>query len=1094
MEIAGTDRANDRGRRYSMKHAGLIIFLITVLSLMATSRVSAAADNGGYIEFYPPGSGNVQCVGVDLRVNYVSNCTKTWVAWHMEIAPSVWVWSEMESTNEIINIGFSECTADAFRVWFERQDGSQPAEGWLYEFTFSEVGVGDVSPRSHGDANGEWINGARCYDDDDMTYAIFDYTLPDGYLEFHQSGSNPYSETRDTYLDEGNNSNNFGGSVILKCGGNPISYDLISFPYIIGACSSYTIPFGSKIRNAVLHLKTTTVTCGDPFWAARIVTEWSEDYATYLKANARQFWGEPGAEEEDDVYFGEEYEVWPVAPNTSYHFQVTEIVQAWADGQPNYGFFIDVDDDCDPVEWHSSEATTEADRPFLEVWFDLPDGTNISYLADMTSEAACSASCLQVDVGTNYGDVPWLNTTGSGLGHTWKSVIQWSNFIGGGANQIPPNSTIYMARQSLIAQNDSIDEQVMHRLVVDWYEMEVSWWNRYAGMGWSVWGLRSPDDFVGYTLIPSFTPDIITAKYYQFVTDDVRGWVKEDFPNFGWVLYAEDGTNDGAVFYSDDESVTAYRPSLMVYWATPTGGTPPGPPTSFTAPYGSHEVHWDYMEFQSVYNDDGPGGVQAVRYRMQVSEDDPTFKDLFWDSGVPFVGPLNPGESSDWLDYTGTAMCTEENTYYLRMRYYTNLHDEGEWSNTLEVHIVDSLQPLNRKGYHLMELPVDTEARTVDYMFGDNLPSVYLYGYNEASRSYYQPTTLELGKGYFIWSPTDSVVALGTPAEDYENETFTIPLSWTDTGQFDNDGWNLVRTPFYLEEEPLNWGFHFELQNCATTYYRSWNGNEYAWFNSYDDSFGNGGDEWIPEGASFWVHANGSNAFVRIYHPWYGPPPAPRPLPPPMMKWRMPVTVKTGTYRDTSTYLAVRESAGVQHDSTDVLEISPLSTYYIRIFFDHADWGYYSGKYTQDTRPFPAEGESVSWTATVEATGADGTVELGWEIPAAAADWEFVMRDETNGIFVDLRKTNNYSYPASGSDVRDFTITVTRRGEIVLGDADLDGEATTADAVLCCRAEHGLETLSPRQRSVSDLDGDGSIGVLDALLILRRLRGHLPGK
>jgi hypothetical protein len=918
---------------------------------------------------------------------------------------------------------------------------------------------------------------------------------PETYVEFHRGGSNPFGETRDTYLDEGNDASNFGGNVILKCGGTPISYDLISFPYIIGACSSDTIPFGAKIRNAVLHLTTTTKTSGNAFWAARMVTEWSEGYATYLKANSREFWGDPGAENEDDVYFDEEYEVWPVAANTSYHFQVTEIVQAWADGQPNHGFFIDVDEDCQQVEWHSSEATAEADRPILEVWFDLPDGTNITYLADMTSEAACDASRLQVGTGTNYGTAAFLNTTGSGVSHTWKSVIRWSNFIGGGVNQIPPNSTIYMARQSLTTQGESKDEQAMNRVVLDWDEMQVSWNDRFTGTPWGTSGLAAPGDFAEYSIAHSFTPDVINTKYYQFVTDEVRGWVMGDYPNFGWVLYAEEGTNDGAVFHSDDYATnTADRPSLMVYWATPTGGTPPGPPTNLSAPWGSHEVHWDFVSFMSVYNDDGPGGVQAVRYRMQVSEDDPAFNELYWDSGVPFVGPLDPGESSGWLDYTGTAMCTEDNTYYVRMRYYTNLHDEGEWSSPLEVHIVDSLQPLNRKGYHLIELPVDTEERTVDYMFGDNLPAVYLYGYDEVSRSYYQPTTLELGKGYFIWSPTDDVVVLGTPAEDYENEFFTIPLSWTDTGQFDNDGWNLVRTPFYVEEWPISWEIFIELQNCATTYYRSWDGNEYAWYNSEDDSFGNGGNEWIPEGASFWVHANGSNAFVRIYHPWYGPPPAPQPLPPPMMKWRMPVTVRTGTYRDTSTYLAVRESAAEQHDSTDVLEISPLSTYYIRIFFEHTDWGYYSSKYTQDTRPFPVEGESISWTATVEATDADGTVDLGWEIPVAAADWNFVMRDETDGIFIDLKETGSYSYPASGYDVRDFTIKVTRRGEIVLGDADLDGEATYADAVLCCRAEHGLETLSQKQSSVSDLDSNGKVGVLDALLILKRLRGHIPGK
>ncbi|MHC4661914.1 MAG: dockerin type I repeat-containing protein, partial [Planctomycetota bacterium] len=58
---------------------------------------------------------------------------------------------------------------------------------------------------------------------------------------------------------------------------------------------------------------------------------------------------------------------------------------------------------------------------------------------------------------------------------------------------------------------------------------------------------------------------------------------------------------------------------------------------------------------------------------------------------------------------------------------------------------------------------------------------------------------------------------------------------------------------------------------------------------------------------------------------------------------------------------------------------------------------------------------------------------------------------------------------------------------------DLDGTVTELDATLCARAEHGIDTLTPEQRYVSDLNCDGEVDTFDALLILRRLEGHISG-
>ena len=58
-----------------------------------------------------------------------------------------------------------------------------------------------------------------------------------------------------------------------------------------------------------------------------------------------------------------------------------------------------------------------------------------------------------------------------------------------------------------------------------------------------------------------------------------------------------------------------------------------------------------------------------------------------------------------------------------------------------------------------------------------------------------------------------------------------------------------------------------------------------------------------------------------------------------------------------------------------------------------------------------------------------------------------------------------------------------------LGDFDLDGEITAADARMVLRASVGLETLTDFQKLISDYDDDGDISAADARMVLRTCVG-----
>ncbi len=911
------------------------------------------------------------------------------------------------------------------------------------------------------------------------------------YVEFHRDGG-IYGTTWDTYIDENAKSTNYFSSTYLYTGGAYDKTIMICFPYIIDDCASNAIPPGAKIDNAVLTLFTASSGSLDNHYIVRMLTEWVPTTVTFNSAHTRMDWSNGHLTGGIDFYFHDQEPVVPASAAAIYTFNATEIVQAWADGQPNCGFAIGGAQD-DWASWWPENTTTEANRPKLEVWFSLPTGNVTTLVADTSAASSCQCTYIRSDMPDFVcGDQTDMMIQSDGSGHLKKALITWPNFIGLMADQVQSGSTVYYARQSLYAVGSTIESLSIYRVLLPWDEYDVTWNFRAPGNPWATAGMKAGADYFsipsGGVVTPGYTP----GYYSHTLTRDVSAWVKGVEVNYGWVIQIEDAdpVADSTTLYTEDNLSPQYRPSLCVLWGNPTGNVPPGPPTNVITPTNGMELpFWD-IRYASMYNDEGPGGVQAVRYRAQVSAQS-DFSTIFWDSGVPFVGPLNPTEMSPWLDHTGPTP-PSDTTYYFRMRYYTNLHDESAWSVVKEFNVVESMQACNRKGYHLLELFADTESRTAAELFGDNVSPLYIYGYDEVSREWVTPTTLDVGKGYFIWSPTDSPVYFGANGLLLDNNAINIPLSYTNIYANTSDGWNLVRNPYYTDGTPLDSETHIDSANMDTVIYRPWDGNQYGWFNFATTDNGGSGTREIPPGASFWVRASAGGAYIDLYHPrGGGAPSAPKPVPPPVAKWRMPVEAATGSHYDTATYIAVREDASEQHDYADVLQMAPMSSYYIRTYFEHDDWGGYSGKYTQDTRPVPVDGESVTWTATVETNNASGTVEIGWEIPVEASNWDFTMRDETSGTVVDLKESSTYSYAASGVDTRNLTITVTRRGSIVLGDVDGDGDVTIADAVLAAQNEHGLVTLDAGQKARADLDCSGDVDVLDALVIRKLEKEHI---
>ncbi|MHC4661596.1 MAG: DNRLRE domain-containing protein [Planctomycetota bacterium] len=911
------------------------------------------------------------------------------------------------------------------------------------------------------------------------------------YREFHRNGSLT-GTTWDTYIDEGSPTSNYLSADPIYVGGTNKRAILIWFPYAVGGSAAVAVPFGAKIDNAKLTLRTYTFGSLDNHYIVQMLSEWAPNTVSWDKAHAKKNWAEPGTQDGTDYIFRDQVPVIPPSPDTSYAFNVTDIVQAWADGQSNYGFAIG-GAQLDWSNWYSEASGTEAYRPKLEVWFSWMGGNLNNFVANPGTYSTCNCTYIRSDIpGTPRGSETMAYINSDPNSYLKKMLIAWPNFTGSADGQVHTGATVYHARQNLYTLGATIESLSIYHIFRPWVESQATWGCASLGSAWNAPGMQNGSDYASDPATGSFTPNYAPVFYGHNLTRDVMGYVKFGAPNYGWVIQIEhaDPTADCASIQTDNYIDPNYRPSLSVFWGNPTGGSPPDA-TNVKNPYDSHEMPFYDIRYCSTYVDgDGPGGVFAVRYRTQICNDVVFNTGIVWDSGFPFIGPLSPGQNSGWIKYMGPTLESGV-THYFRMRYYTNYHDDGTWSTTVPFRAVESMHTCTRKGYHMLKLCADTQGRTAQELFGDNVPALIIYEYNELARSWDTPTTLDLTKGYFIWSPTNQKVSFGANGDLFEDSFINIPLSYTNIHDNASDGWNLIRNPYFTDGEYLDSVSHLDGSGYDPILYHPWNGTQYSWFNTMTEESGNGGQRNIEPGRSFWVRANSGGAYVNLYHPKSPGAPAPRPLPPPILTWRMMLSAETDIYIDNATYISVREGASEDYDYADVFEMTPMSGGYILAFFEHNDWGGYAGRYTQDTRPYPVDGQSVTWNATVVAWNASNTVELDWEIPPEAAGWDLIMKDETSGEIVDLNVAENYIYAADGPDTREFTITVTRHGDSVLGDADGDGALTLIDAQLTAQAEHGIVTIEEPQNSLCDLDSSGEVDVLDSLLILKTLKGYL---
>lgn len=208
-----------------------------------------------------------------------------------------------------------------------------------------------------------------------------------------QNGLNEYSGTNDSYMS----SNMETPSTDPKGAENSfITYEWYSWGKAFArAAISFELPeaiSGTTIKSAKLSIYFQGGTPADFSTAFRLTQDWVEDELTWFNASSSETWATPWDDPQDPNVVGKDIPptgmidatdsartITSKEGNVWEEYDVTKIIQKYADGTPNYGFLLRNDDYGGNTSrlYFSSEYEDDLTlRPKLEIVYETDENSN----------------------------------------------------------------------------------------------------------------------------------------------------------------------------------------------------------------------------------------------------------------------------------------------------------------------------------------------------------------------------------------------------------------------------------------------------------------------------------------------------------------------------------------------------------------------------------------------------------------------------------------------------------------------------------------------------------------------------------------------
>ncbi len=338
------------------------------------------------------------------------------------------------------------------------------------------------------------------------------------------------------------------------------------------------LPAGAQINSATawFFLKTGKSHPEGPITAHRVTGDWAETGVTWDTFGGNfdtSVVGTISAQDQDDVWV---------------QINLTGQVQAWVNGQPNYGVLFNSTAENIHTEYISREGAA-SEVPRLDVVVGSGPASPVTVLATGTLANGVTrtlsrpltaayqppvihtfspdpaesedAEIWDQQPNNNYGDSgeTWVS---SGSNDTTRSLLRFN------MGAIPSGAKILEATLSLERQSGSGADQPVsaHRIANPWSEDSVTWNSRESGTSWDTAG----GDFDG---MPVATTPVGPAdqRYEWNITPLAQGWVDGSYSNYGVALVAAIDGMPGEQFYTSDQVTHDDRPSLSVTYACECG-------------------------------------------------------------------------------------------------------------------------------------------------------------------------------------------------------------------------------------------------------------------------------------------------------------------------------------------------------------------------------------------------------------------------------------------------------------------------------------------------------------------------------------------
>ena len=510
------------------------------------------------------------------------------------------------------------------------------------------------------------------------------------------------------------------------------------------------IPANSQINSATawFYLKPTKEHPEGPINVHEITADWAETAVTWDSfggAYRSAAIGTIPAQDVGDVWVG---------------INLTGLVQAWVNGQPNYGILFDSQAEGVHAEYMAREDG--ANPPRLEVVVGAGVASPVTLQAKGTLGNGVKRS-LKDKLAVAYQPATYTVVQPGAEGKdTWVSAGQSNdNFgvtgemtISGGPSpnhfliqlpieRIPAGSRIVSARMELylnwLASSDPAAAFSVHRMTQPWAEGSGDNWNPGDGANWSTsdgsqtWDWQSNHEAsiaVDTTLVnPSFT-----GWHSWEIGDLVAQWVAGETPNYGMVIKGNANAIN-AWFRSSDYADPLQHPRLTVKYACECGSPCMVPQGSGTialigddnTPDSDDQLKIDLFEswgYQvDFYEDQASGSINWANYDLAYVSETVISGDVQANLANAAIGIVNeePKLYDDLLlasgnsEHVGSSIDIADNTHFI-----TAIYTQGPleiYTGDMEILVADAplatdLQTLGNFGGKASLTAIDAGAQT----------------------------------------------------------------------------------------------------------------------------------------------------------------------------------------------------------------------------------------------------------------------------------------------------------------------------------------------------------------------------------------------